>query len=330
MDNNKYKNLIINHLEDDIRDKDLVMLLDWLDEDPANRKFFFGIKDIWDARRGGHVSLPARPLWKKVLLPAGETYRIPRWRRLAIHIGKYAAMIAITVAVTVLLQKKQVVTKEVAYHQVMVQNGKQSQLIVLSDGTRVWINASSSLKYPASFDPAQRTVWLDGEAYFEVAENEAHPFVVRTGVMDVKVLGTHFNVTAYASDPKITTTLVEGKVELWTVHNKTAYATTLEPGQQAVYLKDENRIVLRKVEPALYTAWKDGYYKFDNTSFGEIAERLEKMYHVKITFADESLGQIPYTGTFVQEQSIREVLEIIRSVKPFRYHIKDNHVIISK
>ena len=330
MEYEKFNSLIISYLEESIQDKDLAVLLDWLDDDPANRKFFYEIKDIWDAQRLEHLSLPAQPLWKKELQPVEKQYEMPRWRRLAIQASKYAAVIAITIVATVLLQHKQVITKETAYHQVLVQNGKQSQLIILSDGTRVWINASSSLKYPGAFDQAQRTVWLDGEAYFEVAENAAHPFVVRTGNLDIKVLGTHFNVTAYSSDPKVTTTLVEGKVELWTAHDKTTKIATLEPNQQAVYLKDENKIELRDVNPGLYIAWKDGYYRFFNTSFNEIAGRLEKMYHVKITFDDESLSQISYTGTFVQEQSIREVLEIMRAVKPFTYKIKNQLITIKK
>ncbi len=332
MENDKYKNLIISYLEDNIRDEDLVTLLNWLDENPANKNLFFEIKDIWDSRyQPNTVQLPARPLWKKSISAPKES-KLPRWRKIVTNISKYAAIVAITITATMLLQKERIkeVTRETAYHQVLVQNGKQSQLIVLSDGTKVWINASSSLKYPESFDASQRTVWLDGEAYFEVVENATHPFVVRTGTMDIKVLGTHFNVTAYGSDPKITTTLVEGKVELWTGAGETAYAATLEPNQQAVYLKDENRISLRTVDPSLYTAWKDGYYKFYYTSFGEIAERLEKMYNVKIVFTNESLRQIPYSGTFAQEQSLREVLEIIRDVKHFNYTIKDNQITINK
>ena len=329
MGNGKYKNLIISYLEESIQDSDLVILLNWLDEDTANRTFFYKIKDIWDSRRLEHISLPAKPLWKKALLPDKKVYEIPRWRRLAFQICKYAAVIAVTVVATVMLQKNRNGTEETANHQVLVQNGKQSQLIVLSDGTRVWINASSSLKYPESFGRRQRSVWLDGEAYFEVAENTARPFVVHTDMVDVKVLGTCFNVTAYLSDRKVTTTLVEGKLEIWTGQSEKTNVATLEPNQQVVYMKDDNTIVLRDVDSRLHTAWKDGYYKFYNTPFHEIAERLEKMYNVQIIFADKSLRQIPYTGTFVQEQSIREVLEIMRGVKPFKYTIKNQQVTIN-
>jgi len=332
MKDSKYKYLIIRHLEGDIGDKDLIVLLDWLDEDPANKKLFFEIKDIWDARQAGNISLPEEALWKKSLLPTGKLYEMPRWRKLAIHIGKYAAMIAVIVTISVLLQKKEPVelSNEIVYHHISVQNGKQSQPVVLADGTRVWLNDSSSLKYPELFDATQRAVWLVGEAYFEVAENETHPFVVHTGMLDVKVLGTHFNVMAYASDPIVTTTLIEGKVELWIGVGETVYAATLTPNQQAVYLKGENKVTLRTVNADLYAAWKDGYYKFNNTSFGEIAELIEKMYHVQITFIDESLRRIPYSGTFVQEQGVREMLEIIRNVKPFKYTIKENHITITR
>ena len=329
MEDSKHKDLIISHLEDNIRDKDLVTLLDWLDEAPANRKFFFRIKDIWDSKRLGdiHIIMPAVPLWKKAKL-----YEMPRWRTIAVHIGKYAAAIAIAVAITALLMMKQTteVTRETVYRQVWVQNAKQSQPVVLSDGTRVWLNASSTLKYPESFESAQRNVWLDGEAYFEVAANAEYPFVVHTDMLDVKVLGTHFNLTAYSIDRKTIATLIEGKVELWTGDGEKIYAATLEPSQQAVYLKDENRTSLHTVDTGMFTAWKNGYYKFNNTSFAEIAEYIEKTYQVKITFTDESLRQIPYSGTFVQEQNIRELLEIMRSVKPFKYQIKENQVIIKK
>jgi ferric-dicitrate binding protein FerR (iron transport regulator) len=332
MEHDKYKYLIINYLEGNLRDEELSMLLNWLDEDPANRKFFFEIKDIWDSRLAGKVSLPAEPLWKKSLETEGKTSGTPRWYGYAVQFGKYAAVIAITLALSFLFHKKQEAKplSENTFFQISAQNGKQSQLIVLSDGTRVWLNASSTLKYAESFGVGQRNVRLDGEAYFEVTENKSLPFVVSTGGLDVKVLGTKFNVMAYASDPQITATLVEGKVELWTGDSQKVFAGAIEPGQQAVYRKDADSIAFRKVDAALFTTWKDGYYKFDNASFGDIAERLEKIYNVKITFTNESLRKIPYSGTFVQEQSIREILEIIRGVKPFNYTVKDNHITIKK
>ena len=284
------------------------------------------MKDIWDSHR--KVAMPVLPKWKMKLPEKEHSKR--RFRNMIINTGKYAAAIVIAAGITLMLNNNETSnTIEKVYRHVLIQNTTYSESIVLSDGTRVHVNTSGSLKYPESFSTDRREVWLNGEAYFEVSENAACPFLVHTDMMDIKVLGTRFNATAYESDQKTTVTLIEGKVELY-CHGEVPKTLILEPGQQAVFWKNNHEIATHSVDPDLYIAWKDGYYKFVNTSFGEIAERMEKMYHVKIVFADESLSQIPYSGTFIREQSLKEVLDMMHDVKPFEYSIKDNLVTIRK
>lgn len=321
----EYKNLIISHLEGNIREKDLIRLLDWLDKNPDQKKKFFEIKHIWDSRlQNTSVQIPPMP---ECEIRSPEKRKRRSIRHILINMGKYAAIILITIGVNRMFFTGNSVGDELSYNQVIMQNGKQSQLLILSDGSKVWINASSSLKYPTSFETGQRSVWLDGEAYFEVAEKKDQPFVVHTNLHDIKVTGTSFNVNAYDGNDKVITTLVEGEVQLWLDGKELA---TLTPNQQSIFIKEENGVTLTEIDPSLYTAWKDGFYKFYNTSFEEIAERLEKMHNVDIIFTDKSLLQIPYSGTFVQDQNIQEILDIMQNVKPFKYTMKDKTVTISK
>ena len=319
----KYKQLIIEYLEGNISGTDLDRLLDWIDESAGNKEIYFRIKDTWDSKlRMKALRIPVRPLWK-ASQPVGQR----NGKRIFIEVLKYAAVIVLTIGITLMFREDRIVEKETAYHQLSVQNGKQSQVLVLSDGTKVWINASSSLRYPEYFSADQRSVWLDGEAYFEVVGNADQPFIVHTDMIDIRVTGTSFNVTAYKEDDRIITTLVEGSVSLWKDGQQ---LSGLQQNQQAVFGKKSRRLQLQDVDPSLYVAWKDGYYKIFDTSFEEISHRLEKMYDVKISFTDESLMKIPYSGTFAQEQSLREILEIMCSVKSFRYRIDHDRVYISK
>ena len=152
--------------------------------------------------------------------------------------------------------------------------------VTLPDGTKVWLNSESTLQYPSRFKDTQRVVQLNGEAYFEVAKDKKRPFRVATAGQNLEVLGTQFNITAYDNEPAIKTTLVEGSVKISNL--RAGIDNTLKPGQQSV-ITDGNTAI-NEVSIEQFTAWKEGFFSFEETPFDEVLEQLARWYDVDIEY----------------------------------------------
>lgn len=168
----------------------------------------------------------------------------------------------------------------VAYNEISTSRGKQYQL-QLADGTKVWLNAASRLRFPTVFNRENRTVELSGEAYFEVVHDAHHPFQVRVKSQLVEDMGTHFNVKAYPDEKAATTTLLEGAVKVYAGSNK----TLLIPGQQARVFS--GKIAVKQVDVNQVVAWKSGFFAFNNASVGDIMRQLSRWYDVDIEYQDD-------------------------------------------
>ncbi|MBZ4040853.1 FecR family protein [Flavobacterium hibisci] len=190
--------------------------------------------------------------------------------------------------------------------------------VSLSDGTKVWLNSKSTLKYPVEFSGNTRKVTLEGEAYFEVSKNDHSPFTVKTKSGDVTVLGTHFNVSAYEEDRKFETTLAEGKVKV-SGTNKENQSVTLIPGQQA-RLRN-NTLNVAAVDPSVYTAWKDGKFYFENENMKNILTKMARWYNFNVKFEQKALEQIKFTGIVLKEEPIDHFLDIISKTSNVKYKI---------
>ncbi|MGF1922800.1 MAG: FecR family protein [Bacteroidia bacterium] len=196
-----------------------------------------------------------------------------------------------------------------AYHTIETPKGGQYQ-IYLPDGTKVWLNAASSLKYPERFHTKERKVTLTGEAYFEVAKDKSHPFIVHTEgngklAQDVEVLGTHFNVNAYMDDQSTKTTLVEGSVKVSSLASKKS--NLLTPGQQSV-LSDHSFLV-KSIDTGDDTAWKDGLFRFNNANLKNILYQLERWYDIKIDY--RNIPHKRYNGMVPRKAKLSEVLHML-------------------
>lgn len=217
-------------------------------------------------------------------------------------------------------------SKKPIYNTLTVPYGKRFDL-ALSDGTQIMLNAGSSLKYPVQFVNGQeRKVFLNGEAYFDVAEDKAHPFVVNANDIDVEVLGTEFNVSYYPEDPHINTVLVEGSVQLNSTGNNPVF---LEPGYLAQWDKDSESMVVEKVEIDLHTAWKDGILLFRKTPFSSIRKKLERYFDVPIESNNAFLEEQTYTASFTYE-SLYDILETFQEDVPFEYEVLDEKILIKQ
>lgn len=201
--------------------------------------------------------------------------------------------------------------------------------VTLSDGTKVWLNASSELIYPTSFGQDERNVHIKGEGYFEVAHDENRPFIVHTERQRIQVLGTRFNVQAYADEMVQQTTLVEGAVVIESVSGKDSFR--LRPGQQAS-ANEDNRFTLARVEPGEYIAWKDGNIMLNSYNLAEILRQLERWY-------DIDFGEIPVEGVkydrvfgiIKRDVPLHDVLKSLEdSYNTIQFKINGRRIIVSK
>ncbi len=202
--------------------------------------------------------------------------------------------------------------------------------VQLSDGTQVFLNSGSSLKYPIAFVPGEkRAVFLDGEAYFEVAHDAQHPFTVQSESLEVAVLGTSFNLSNYPEETDTEVVLLEGLVSLSTPTDSTQ-AVILDPGFKAAYNKTDHQISTKQVNTASYIAWINGSVVFRNETFGNIILKLERMYNVEIFNSNEELAKETFTATLeTDNDTIEEVLGYFNKVYRIEYTIIDNKIIIN-
>ncbi|MBC5620277.1 FecR family protein [Butyricimonas hominis] len=194
--------------------------------------------------------------------------------------------------------------------------------ITLCDGTQVWLNSFSSLKYPVIFSDSVREVHLEGEAFFIVTDNKEKPFIVTTKDYSVKVLGTAFNVMAYNDDNYSHTTLAKGKIEI--LHGDKRQI--LIPGEQAV-LKD-GKISIKKVDPHYYTTWMNDRFYFDSECLENIMKKLSRWYDVQVTFKDEAAKQYHFEGSVPKYSSIKEICNIIELTTHVRFELEKNNIIV--
>lgn len=211
------------------------------------------------------------------------------------------------------------------YHQVETPRGGQFQ-VVLPDGSRVFLNAESSLRYPAVFSKGERAVTLAGEAYFEVAHRPNQPFVVSSNQQHIKVLGTKFNVNSYLDNDQTVTTLMEGSVEVSHENGQTAL---LRPGEQSIVSNTQGSLKISTVNPLTYMAWKDGLFHFDGEHIRDIMARIARWYDIEISFAEE-LPDAKFHGVISRFEHVKEVLTILQQTQTVDFEIKGRRIYVMK
>ena len=209
-------------------------------------------------------------------------------------------------------------------NELIIPKGGEYQ-VVLADGTKVWLNSASRLIYPQSFMGKERRVVLSGEAFFDVAHDAERPFIVETSRMNVKVLGTRLNVNDYDDNEEVSTTLVNGSVEIVSGGQQ---AFRLVPGEQA-YGK-ENELEKREVNVRLYTSWIDGKFLFNNTELEEIAKQISRWYDVEIFFSSENVKKVRFTGAIVKFKPLDDLVRMIESTSQVRFSVKGKTIVISE
>ncbi|MDR1414417.1 MAG: FecR domain-containing protein [Odoribacteraceae bacterium] len=197
----------------------------------------------------------------------------------------------------------------------------------LADGTRVHLNAGSELSFPSRFgEEGTREVRLTGEAYFEVSPDASRPFIVQAGEVTVRVLGTSFNVNAYAARGVVATTLVEGRVRV----ARGEKCLEARPGEQITFDEETGRMEIRPVDTELYTSWKDGYYLFRESPLEEIMTTLATWYNVTVRYADARAGSTRFTGRLQRFEDIQYLLEKFEETGAIAVTIRGNEITLDK
>jgi len=216
-----------------------------------------------------------------------------------------------------------------SYNTIKIPYGKKFQL-QLSDGTLVHLNSGTTLKYPVKFIAGQnRQVFLDGEAYFDVAKDKKHPFIVNADQLNIRVLGTHFNVSNYPEDNVTDVVLVEGSVGMYNTNEEfnSDKNTILKPGYKGTFNKENTKIFTKPVITDIYTSWINGGLTFRNMSFKNIITKLERRYNVTIINKNEKLANEKFNASF-SDESIEKVMSYFNDLHGIDYTIKNNQILI--
>jgi ferric-dicitrate binding protein FerR (iron transport regulator) len=268
---------------------------------------------------------------------------------------RVAAILIIVILSVLLLRKNSGESVREQYVEMVAPMGSRS-FVVLSDGTEVWLNSGSKIRFSNFFGKTTREVRLEGEAYFTVAKNKDIPFIVHAADVNVTAIGTAFNVKAYADEGKVETTLDEGIVKIEsTAKDKLSDPLFLKPKQKAIYSKNvvlvnevnnqtnatepksvnaKNELTSAKVEvdsladTKPFTSWKDNRWIFRHETLHDLARKLERRYDVEISFADSSIRNYTFSGSLYDE-SIEQVFEAIKLIAPINFRIRHKEIEIS-
>jgi len=212
---------------------------------------------------------------------------------------------------------------EIAYNELATTRGEQTQLR-LPDGSVVFLNAASSLKFPASFARLkERKVELTGEAYFEVAKDKLRPFIVKNEKQEVKVLGTHFNVNAYQEEPAVKTTLLEGSIRLSVMQD----TRLLKPGQQAAYTN--NKLSIAEVDVDKAVAWKNAKFVFEDENIESVMRKLARWYNVEVFYQD-NVSDRTFTGSISRYDKISKILDKISYIEAVKFKVEGRRITVMK
>lgn len=198
--------------------------------------------------------------------------------------------------------------------------------IILADGTKVWLNASSAIKYPTQFTSDVRNVYLTGEAFFEVAKDASKPFIVYTKNMSVEALGTAFNVMAYPDDEVVEATLVNGGVSVKTSKSN----LILKPGNQASFDKKTENLQKRPINVELFTSWKDGKYIFEYENLETVLTKISRWYDVDVSYLNNDIKKIHFSGTLFKYNDIKQTLHIIELATNVKIDLVKNSIQVNK
>lgn len=244
-------------------------------------------------------------------------------RRRILRLSRYAAIVFLVVSLSIFGWIRLTAEK---FTTITVSENESIRKLQLSDGSTVWLNASSELQIPESFSSSHRKVVLKGKAYFDVEKNPKSPFLVNTSYVKVKVTGTSFNLSVDDESQQVETILVSGKVVLQNNHGKDILK--MSPDEKVIYTAKNNNYTVSTVDVNTFTSWHLDQITFENATLREIANKLSLLYDVNINLESKKLADRCYRYIINREETLEEVLDILVYLAPVRYRIEGNEVFI--
>ncbi len=335
MENHRQTELLVNYLTGMANVKESEEALQWINMSEENKTYFKQLRAVYEAAKITQKDHDYHPdlSWERVrarhykqhvenLLSMHKENR----HRIVLQFLKYAAVIAVAFCLSLfgykyLPLKTGKVSRDVM-QTIEAPVGSRSN-IILADGSNIWLNAGSTLRYSPSFGSKNREVYLEGEAFFNVTQDFRRQFIVKARGIDIKVFGTKFNVKAYAEEDYVQTTLVEGSVTLeGDLLEKTgAGSVVLEPRQVAtIALNKESDVITvdSGINTDVYASWKENRWVFDGETLGDLAVKLERRYNVSINILTDGLSNYRFTG-IIKDETLQQVLNMIRLSAPIQY-----------
>jgi ferric-dicitrate binding protein FerR (iron transport regulator) len=325
-ENDEIYNLIARSFAGELTEDESVHLNRWKAAAKSNLAAYYDFVEIW--KHSNRLALPSNidlpQLLKTTRQKAGIRNTKVKWVTLVRQIAAILVLAVIFASLYNLQYKRDGRGKSeaVVFQEVRAAFGTQTR-VELPDGTMVSLNSGSTLKFPTTFnDSKTRQVYLSGEGNFKVAKNRNQPFVVAINKVQVKVLGTTFNVDAYPGNDAITIALVEGKILLQNTDNdKISDLMEMKPNQVAFFNQSENKLLWKSERDLTkYTAWIDGKIVFSDDPVNTVIQKLENWYNVDIELSDKKLENYRFTGTFIDEP-LEQVLSILNLTSQMRYEV---------
>jgi len=359
--------ILHKYLLNEATEQEIQTLFEWIDAAEENKKQFIAAKKIWAMTSLSDVTLKENPIIQ--LKPKNKVIRYLKFAAVFLvlfGLGKFAfnfnqkAQSSKEIVLELADGRSEIITKnnqskvvndkgdliakkfpnqiiyfgkvqdeKLVYSTLKVPYGKRFKL-QLSDGTVVNLNSGTTFKYPEQFGlNGKRNVYLTGEAFFEVAKDKTHPFIVHANQVEVEVLGTKFNVSAYPENPTVNSTLIEGSIQMAEVENK-SNSVLIVPNEMATWQNNSKKITTKFVDTSIYSAWTKGDIAFKDTPFSTIAKIIERTYDVKIINENSDLARQSFTGSIkISESSVENILELLKRDTPFNYAIKENIITIT-
>lgn len=217
-------------------------------------------------------------------------------------------------------------SEEKKYNTIIVPRGGEYQLM-LSDGSKLWLNSESSVRFPVKFDREIRDITVSGEVYLKVAKDRSRPFIVNTGDFAIRVLGTSFNIRAYKNENAIYTTLVEGKIRIDAPDGR---QFNINPSEQLYYNKQLSQYTTKQVDTDLYISWKDGIYVFEKQSLEDVLETISRWYDLTVLYVDSDVKDISFSGRIKRYEDASTILQLIESLGGVKFSVQGRTLFVQK
>lgn len=320
--------ILQNFLAGKCTEEELVHIHTWMSASPENAERLFRLEEVYHLGQFDQYQDPARLSKAESRLfqtirreeqKKAQRKQIRRWMN-------YAAMTTILLLIGggIFIFQQSDLTQHTL---IATADAGTIKEIILPDGSKVWLNNGATLKYPQTFSETERKVYLDGEAYFEVAKNRKKPFIAESEAMRVRVLGTHFNLKSNRNSPVAEATLIEGEIEV--KGNNDEGMIILNPGQRAELSRTSGRMIVKQVDAKLDAVWHDSLIPFEKANIFDIAKTLERFYGVKIILSPDIATDRTYSGVLKRKETIDSVLSSLQNSIPIKYRITEKNIFIS-